>query len=132
MNVISKASLYGIKAAIFLAKQPRKTFIPISKISKNINIPFHYLAKILQEMRKAEIISSSKGSKGGVYLTKTADQITVYDIVFSIEGNNNLANFRDYKLENKLDDKEIDLLLINIENDIKNVLVKKTIDNCII
>lgn len=58
MNIISKAGIYGIKATIYLASQPEATLIPISRISEATRIPFHYLTKILQDLRRGNIVTS--------------------------------------------------------------------------
>ncbi|MGA2297932.1 MAG: Rrf2 family transcriptional regulator [FCB group bacterium] len=132
MILISKASMYGIKAAIYLSKQVQGSYIPISNISKEINVPFHYLTKILQEMRKGNIIRSSKGIKGGVFLTKAPEDITLYEIIYAIENKNSFNKTNsEYFLEDVALDTSLQSIVANIQNYIKVILNNKTLDKLI-
>jgi len=44
------------------------------------------LGKILQSLAKSEILVSERGKKGGFKLNKKPENITIYDIIKSIEG----------------------------------------------
>lgn len=85
--MLSNSCRYGIRAVIYLANQPLsdgKT--GIKKISKDLNLPTPFLAKILQELAKKKILSSSKGPHGGFSLLKNPRKITLLDIVNAIDG----------------------------------------------
>ncbi|MFA6571782.1 MAG: Rrf2 family transcriptional regulator [Bacteroidota bacterium] len=132
MVLLSKASLYGIKAAIYLAKQAKGEYIAISKISKDTDIPFHYLTKILQEMRKKELICSSKGINGGVFLAKSPDEISLYQIIIAIDKQK--SRTRDYLELNEAEEfihSSLNSIFIKIENYINTLLIQKTLDKCI-
>ncbi len=71
-------------AMVFLAKQ--KDVSRLSAIAEAERIPSDFLEKILQELRKAGLVISHKGSKGGYKLAKRAKQINSYDVIQVLEG----------------------------------------------
>jgi Rrf2 family transcriptional regulator, iron-sulfur cluster assembly transcription factor len=86
--MLSNSCRYGIRAVIYLALQPisnGKT--GIKQISRELDLPTPFLAKILQLLAKQKILSSSKGPHGGFSLLKDPRKITLLDIVNTIDGN---------------------------------------------
>jgi Rrf2 family iron-sulfur cluster assembly transcriptional regulator len=91
--MLSNSCRYGIRAVIYLANQPLsggKT--GIKKISKDLDLPTPFLAKILQQLAKKKILSSSKGPHGGFSLLKDPRKITLLDIVNTIDGQEIFTN----------------------------------------
>jgi Rrf2 family iron-sulfur cluster assembly transcriptional regulator len=91
--MLSNSCRYGIRAVIYLASQPvsaGKT--GIKKISNDLNLPTPFLAKILQQLAKQKILSSSKGPHGGFSLLKDPRKITLLDIVNTIDGFDTFTN----------------------------------------
>jgi Rrf2 family transcriptional regulator, iron-sulfur cluster assembly transcription factor len=85
--MLSNSCIYGIRAVIYLASLPlsnEKT--GIRKIGKDLDLPTPFLAKILQQLAKQKILSSTKGPHGGFSLLKDAGKITLIDIVNAIDG----------------------------------------------
>jgi len=82
----SKSCIYAIRAAIYLAVNSEREFIPIKEVANELNISFHFLTKILQTLSQSGIIESVKGPKGGATLKDPANQITVYRIITAIDG----------------------------------------------
>lgn len=68
--MLSKSSKYAIKAVLFLALHSDEKKVKVKDISEPINVPQAYIAKLLQELSRNKIISSSRGPKGGFYLSK--------------------------------------------------------------
>lgn len=83
---LSKACIYGIQAAIYTAVNFDKGKMSIKKISDDLNISFHFLTKVLQELSNHGIIESSKGPRGGVNLAKSPEIITLNDLIVAIDG----------------------------------------------
>lgn len=58
----------------------------VDELSKKLKVPRHFLAKILQQLAKQKSISSSKGRKGGFYLSEENLQSTLITIIRNIDG----------------------------------------------
>jgi len=66
--MLSNASKYAIRSILFLAdKSSKDKKFGAKEIAHELEIPLSFVAKILQKMAKAGVISSSKGPGGGFY-----------------------------------------------------------------
>lgn len=93
MEMLSSASKYAINAVLYLAtesSEDRK--IGVREIAGAIDVPPPFLAKLLQNLAKKQIISSSKGPKGGFYLTEGNRNLKLISVVEHIDG---LSKFED-------------------------------------
>lgn len=84
--LLSKSCVYGLRASLFLASRKNGEYIPIRKMSDKLEISFHFLTKILQQLTAEEILESFKGPNGGVRLKKDGTKIPLMDIVLAIDG----------------------------------------------
>lgn len=84
--ILSKSCIYGIQAAIFVASQRGEDYVAISRIAEQLNISFHFLTKVLQQVTQAGLMISYRGPKGGVALARPTAHITLYDIICAIDG----------------------------------------------
>lgn len=86
--VLSKACTYGVLASLFIAREASrsKDYVSIGRMSRELNISFHFLTKILQQLTSAGILVSMKGPKGGVALKRNPEEISLVDIVVAIDG----------------------------------------------
>jgi Rrf2 family protein len=84
--MFSKSCKYAIKACIFLANNTEGNCVRVKEISKAINAPEHFTAKILQELSKKKLISSSKGPNGGFHMNSKQINQPIYNIVKCIDG----------------------------------------------
>lgn len=64
----------------------------IKQISKDLDLPTPFLAKILQQLAKQKILKSLKGPGGGFSLLKDPKKITILDIVRTIDGEEIFTN----------------------------------------
>ena len=86
--MFSKACEYGIRALTVIAKAGKNgEKIGMKKLCLAANTPEPFTAKILQNLVKKKIIHSQKGPAGGFYITKDLNQISLYEIVEAIDGN---------------------------------------------
>ncbi len=60
--------------------------VGIREIALNVDAPEHFLGKILQDLSRKGIISSTRGPNGGFYLTGQALKRPVADIVAAVDG----------------------------------------------
>lgn len=84
--LLSKSCIYGIRASIYVASVKDEQFVSIKEIADKLDISFHFLTKILQNLTQDGIMNSYRGPKGGIMLAKNAEAISLYDIVRSIDG----------------------------------------------
>lgn len=85
--MLSNTCKYAVRALIYLGKfSGDGEKIGIKKIAGDLDIPTPFLGKILQNLVKQKILSSTKGPNGGFGLGKPAEEITLYDIVKTIDG----------------------------------------------
>lgn len=89
--MFSNTPKYAIKACLFLAVNSSEVNkLVIKDIAEPINVPSAYIAKILQALSKKDIISSTRGPKGGFYLTKNQFQTNVMQIIEAVDGEERL------------------------------------------
>ncbi len=82
----TKAEEYGMFGVLYLADADRSKVIPLSEISQAQDIPEKFLAKIFQSLSKAGIVRSHRGVRGGFTLAKSPDQISMKEVLETIQG----------------------------------------------
>ena len=84
--LLSKSCVYGLRASLFLASNRDGDYVSIREMSDKLNISFHFLTKILQQLSAAGLMESYKGPNGGVRLTKSGSKVNLFEIVAAIDG----------------------------------------------
>lgn len=78
---------YGVRALINLAQNhPGGQAAPA--ISEDMDIPVGFLRQVLQELGRANLVTSQPGRTGGYALAKEPEDITLHDIIEALEGRN--------------------------------------------
>ncbi len=86
--MLSNASKYAIRAVLFLAEHSTTASKYAAKdIGEALEIPLPFIAKLLQQLAKANVISSTKGPNGGFYMTKKNTSQNVCKVLNVIETN---------------------------------------------
>ncbi len=80
--MISKTCGYAIRGIVFLSlEQNKSTKHGILEIAEDLQIPQHFLGKILQDLVRRGIISSIKGPHGGFFVNaKTGYKVLVFPV----------------------------------------------------
>ena len=91
MFKLSTKGRYAVRAIYEIAKVFPKG-ITLEEISKSQNISKVYLAQILNRLRQARLIKSSRGPGGGYVLRKKPEEISLYDILEPLEGPVSIAS----------------------------------------
>lgn len=87
MKVLSKASIYGLRALLYIASRKNQVdYVSIREMSEELGISFHFLTKILQSLTQQKLLESYKGPTGGITLARPASEIYLAEIVRIIEG----------------------------------------------
>ncbi len=83
---ISAKARYALAAIITMAKKSdEEECITVLSLSEDLKISKIYLEQIFSQLKRGEIVTSTKGSRGGYNLSRPAGEITVYDLLLSIE-----------------------------------------------
>ena len=84
---LSTKSRYGVRALFDLAYNSGTLPAQIQDISRRQEISPRYLEQIFQSLKKAGILRSKRGPRGGYCLAKKPEEITVKEILLATEGN---------------------------------------------
>jgi Rrf2 family protein len=82
---LSTRGRYGTRLMLELAKNYGEGPISVSDISKNLNIPVKYLEQLIIPLKKAALVSSVRGPKGGHMLSRPAEEISLWHILTLLE-----------------------------------------------
>jgi FeS assembly SUF system regulator len=83
---ISKLTDYATVILSYLALDPKR-IASATHIAKAIHLGIPTVSKVLKILCEAELVNSHRGTGGGYQLARSAENITVAEIVFAIEGN---------------------------------------------
>lgn len=81
---LSKKAEYGLRALALMARG-RKSW-SIQELSEKEHIPVKFLEQILLSLRHAGLLTSRRGMMGGYSLARSASEITVGEVIRSLEG----------------------------------------------
>jgi Rrf2 family iron-sulfur cluster assembly transcriptional regulator len=85
--IFSRQCEYALQATTYLALKPAGEMTSIKELTKRLDIPYHFLGKILQDLTYKGLLNSQKGPTGGFALAMPAKDITLFHIVDAIDGN---------------------------------------------
>lgn len=83
---LSTKGRYGLKAMLDLAIHGQNGHIALNSIAERQHISEYYLEQLIAILRKAGLVESMRGAQGGYMLAKPAQEITVGDILRTLEG----------------------------------------------
>lgn len=83
---ISTKGEYGIRAMLYIAMHADQGPVTSHEIARRQGIPEPYLRQILAVLSKDRLVHSNRGPQGGHVLGRPAEQISLRDILLSLEG----------------------------------------------
>ncbi|MCX6067108.1 MAG: Rrf2 family transcriptional regulator, partial [Chloroflexi bacterium] len=83
---ITRQADYAIRAVLYISKLGKNQRAATSQIAQEQHIPPSFLAKIISQLSIAGLLQTSRGARGGVMLAKHPEEITLLDVVESIDG----------------------------------------------
>ena len=86
MLQLTRDGEYAVRAILYLASQPHGRITLIQEISDAQDVPRSYLSKIMQHLTRAGLAKSRRGAKGGFYLARPSDTITLRETIEAVEG----------------------------------------------
>lgn len=79
--ILSRTGEYALRAVLFLARHVDRGPTRVEDISRSISVPRNYLSKILHELGRAGVLTSSRGPRGGFVLARPANDLTLEEII---------------------------------------------------
>ncbi len=83
---VKKSTAYALHALMYMVRHITQLPITTNTIAKGEGIPPEYLAKIFQQLTKARIVKGLKGRKKGHIFAKPPEEISLLEVINSIEG----------------------------------------------
>ena len=85
MRISAKAD-YAVRAALELAAAADNEPVKGERLAEAQDIPLQFLEHILLELKHARLIQARRGAKGGYWLARPPEEITVADVIRAVEG----------------------------------------------
>ena len=84
MRVSAKTD-YAVRAAAELAASPDGP-VKGERLADSQDIPLQFLEHILLDLKHAGIVRARRGAKGGYWLAKPAEEVSIADVIRAVEG----------------------------------------------
>jgi Rrf2 family cysteine metabolism transcriptional repressor len=84
--MFSTKAEYGVRVMVELARRAGGDPIPLAEIAAHDGLPLAYLEHLVARLRKAGLVDSRRGSRGGYMLARPANEITMAEVVKALEG----------------------------------------------
>ena len=84
--LFSTKAEYGVRLMIELGRQPGSTPISLNSVAEAERLPLSYLEHLVAKLRKAGLVTSTRGAHGGYRLAMPAAEITMDAVVQALEG----------------------------------------------
>ena len=83
---ISTRTEYGIRVLLTLARTEDDTCLSLTEIAKREKLPHAYLEQLVGDLRRAGLVSATRGQSGGYRLARPAAEIAMTDAVRALDG----------------------------------------------
>lgn len=81
--MLPKTADYALRTMVYLAGDPDQS-ASADQLAGPTKVPRRYLHKVLQDLVRAELVRSRSGPGGGYALARSADSITILDVVNAV------------------------------------------------
>lgn len=85
MSLLTTKGTYALSALLEIHNRDTSEPVQIREISAETNIPQSYLEQLFNKLKKAGVLKSIRGIKGGYLLAKSAEDIYVKDVLEVLE-----------------------------------------------
>ena len=83
---VSTRGEYGVRAMVALARHHGQGSMSISAMSKASGVPMPYLEQLIGPLRRAGLVESKRGARGGYQLTRDPGEVAVGEVYRIMEG----------------------------------------------
>jgi Rrf2 family protein len=84
--MFSTKAEYGVRVMVELARRTSDSPVPLAEIAEHDGLPLAYLEHLVARLRRAGLVDSRRGSRGGYLLARPAEEITMAEVVEALEG----------------------------------------------
>ncbi len=84
--MITQKTRYALRSLLFLVEEGGCGPVQLSRIAETQRIPPKYLELIMLDLKKAGLVKSNRGPKGGYRLPRSPEQISFGEVVRAMEG----------------------------------------------
>lgn len=84
--MISQKTRYALRALLYLAEESGGVPVQLARIASSQKVPPKYLELIMLDLKKAGLVESRRGPKGGYGLSRSSTEISFGQIVRALEG----------------------------------------------
>ena len=84
--MFSTKTEYGVRVMVELARHSGEEPVPLAEIASTGDLPLAYLEHLVARLRKAGLVDSRRGSRGGYLLARSPTEITMAEVVEALEG----------------------------------------------
>lgn len=86
MISITSKSVYALSALVELAHHEGGDPMPVSEIARRRELPAQFLEQLFGTLRRANLVASRRGVKGGYVLARPASEISALEVVQTLDG----------------------------------------------
>ena len=86
MLSITTKSPYAVRALVELATMDSETPVPIAELARRRDVPVQFLEQLFAVLRRAGILRSQRGVKGGYAFARDPGEVTVLEVVELLDG----------------------------------------------
>src|SRR5436190_2039371 len=84
--MFSTKAEYGVRVLVELASRGGTSPVPLTEIAEANGLPLAYLEHLVARLRKAGLVESRRGARGGYLLARSPEDITMAEVVQALEG----------------------------------------------
>jgi Rrf2 family transcriptional regulator, cysteine metabolism repressor len=84
--IFSTRAEYGVRVMIALGRRRDEGPVPLSEVAASEGLPLPYLEHLVADLRRGDLVRSTRGAHGGYELARPAAKITMAEVVSALEG----------------------------------------------
>jgi Rrf2 family protein len=84
--IFSTKAEYGVRLMVELGRQGSENPVPLASVADAEKLPLAYLEHLVAKLRKAGLVTSTRGAHGGYRLARPAAEIKMDEVVQALEG----------------------------------------------
>ena len=127
---LSNKARYAVRAVFDIAYHGRGEPTQVKAISSRQAIPPRFLEQIFQDLKKADLVRSRRGPRGGYALTRSPELVSVADVVHAVEGPTDLRSSDHAALEGDAESRAIsEAAFVALGHQIDGILAEVTFES---